>query len=82
MKVEDTEDFKNLAVFMCETWTDIEDWRAKMMKAQTFAEMKDVLIGSYPMIQGTQNQFNLEKVGQLGFDSDRVARAVKKLIED
>jgi len=82
VEIEDTEDFKNLAIFMCKTWTDIEAWRGELMKAKTLEEMKDIMIMKYPMIQGTQNQFNLEKVGQLGFDSGRIARAVKKLIED
>lgn len=45
-------------------------------------ECKDFLKGKFPIIQGTGNQLNLEKIGEHEVKTENLNKAVKILLED
>ena len=64
----------DLVRFMCATWTDIDKWAYEHMDG-------DALI-KYPVIQGTRNQINLQRIGEQQYTTENIHKAVKWLMEE
>ena len=62
----------DLLRFMCNVWTDIDKWAYENMPANA--------LGSYPVIQGTRNQLNLNKIGEQEFDKDKLIKGVEWML--
>ena len=64
----------DLVRFMCETWTEIDKWAYQHMSGE--ALMK------YPVIQGTANQLNLQRVGEQKHDTAKIHKAINWLLKE
>lgn len=72
---------EDLAIFMCDTWVEMEEVRAKAI-----SEGIDVLKMEWPVIQGTRQRADLKKVAKCieygEFNGRKIGKAVTKLIEE
>jgi hypothetical protein len=59
----------DLLRFMCATWKDIDKWAYENMSGE--ALMK------YPVIQGTRNQIDLQRIGEQKHDTANIHKAVE-----
>ncbi len=62
----------DLVRFMCATWTDIDKW--------AYANMDSDAMMKYPVIQGTRNQINLQRIGEQAHNTANIHKAVKWLM--
>lgn len=63
----------DLTRFMCATWSDIDKW--------AYNNMSPVELGQYPVIQGTRNQLDLQKIGEQPHDVKNLRRAVIAMLD-
>jgi len=75
---QENQQLKSLAIFMCETWTDIEKCKGNALQSE---DIRDHLIMQWPVIQGTKQQFALRKVGQLTYDKKLITKGVELLLD-
>lgn len=61
----------DLTRFMCKTWSEIDKF--------VYRNCSD--IGQYPVIQGTQNQLNLARIGEQKINANEINKGVKWLLE-
>lgn len=61
----------DLTRFMCKTWSEIDKF--------VYKNCSD--IGQYPVIQGTQNQLNLSRIGEQQINANEINKGVKWLLE-
>ncbi len=73
-------DMLAFASFLAGYQQQLNDLRYALMKLKP-AEIKDALIMKWPVIQGTQNQMNLQRVAKLPWTNEQVARAVQFILE-
>ena len=64
----------DLVRFMCATWADIDKWAYENMSSDALAK--------YPVIQGTRNQINLQRIGEQDHTHANIDKAVKWLMEN
>lgn len=61
----------DLTRFMCKTWSEIDKF--------VYKNCTD--IGQYPVIQGTQNQLDLSRIGEQQINENEINKGVKWLLE-
>lgn len=61
----------DLLVFMCETWSKIDRF--------VYEECPGSLM-KYPVIQGTRNQLNINKIGEQGYKKESLQKAVDYML--
>lgn len=61
----------DLTRFMCKTWSEIDKF--------VYKNCSD--IGQYPVIQGTQNQLNLSRIGEQQINANEINKGVNWLLE-
>lgn len=61
----------DLTRFMCKTWSEIDKF--------VYKNCSD--IGQYPVIQGTQNQLNLSRIGEQQVNANEINKGVNWLLE-
>ena len=73
------EDLIHLCIFLAGYQAKLQDVRGKCMSIVGDDRSKawDAVINHWPIIQGSRNQIHLIRIGELGYDPDAVARAVK-----
>jgi len=64
----------DLVRFMCATWTDIDKW--------AYANADGDALMKYPVIQGTRNQINLQRIGEQEYNAANIHKAVKWLLDE
>jgi hypothetical protein len=73
-------DLLALACFLAKYQDDLNDLRYKWI-AMSAEDCKSAVIGQWPIIQGTTNQINLKRVGEIPYESPQVSRAIKAILE-
>ena len=66
-------EMRDLVIFLCETWDEIDGWAYKYMDGNA--------LNKYPVIQGTKNQGNLRKIGELPYNPENIKKAVDFLLK-
>lgn len=64
----------DLTIFMCNTWAKIDTF--------VYEHCDGSQIMQYPVIQGTKNQINLDKIGKMQYDNKKIHDAVNWLLEN
>ena len=64
----------DLVRFMCETWLKIDHW--------AYNNCDPELLIKYPVIQGTNNQLNLLRIGGQKYKKDNIKKAVDWMINN
>ena len=64
----------DLLRFMCATWTQIDRWAYEHAGAESMAH--------YPVVQGTVNQINLQRIGEQPHNTANLHKAVKWMREN
>ena len=76
------EDLLALVAFLCSYITEVDVLRYKVYSwKQDQGDLREYLIGQWPVIQGTRNQMNLDKIGKLPWESKDIAAAVDSIIK-
>ena len=71
-----------LAAFLCSYITELDALRYKVYSWKPEqGDLREYLIGQWPVIQGTRNQMNIDKIGTLPWESKDVAAAVDSIIK-
>ena len=71
-----------LVAFLCGYFTKIDELRYKVYSWKpNDGDLREYLIGQWPVVQGTRNQMNLDKIGKLPWESKDVAAAVDSIIK-
>lgn len=68
----------DLVRFLAQTWNLLEKTRFEAIKQEN---VKDFLILHWPVVQGTTNQLNLEKIGKQKYDSKKLHKAVEWMLK-
>lgn len=63
----------DLIRFLCATWTEIYRW--------AYANADGDALCKYPVIQGTRNQLDLQRIGEQAHDTANIRKAVKWMLE-
>lgn len=63
----------DLIRFLCATWSEVDQW--------AYENVDGDALGKYPVIQGTGNQINLQRIGAQTHDTENVNKAVKWMLE-
>jgi hypothetical protein len=64
----------DLVRFLAETWVEIDNFVIENCPPESF--------GKYPMVQGTRNKINIMKIGQQGYDRDKLYAALEWMISN
>jgi len=64
----------DLVRFMCATWSEIDKW--------AYANADGDALMKYPVIQGTRNQINLQRIGEQKHNTANIRQAVKWLLDE
>lgn len=67
-----------LVRFLAKYQSDLNELRDRCI-GMTPEDCKDALIMRWPVIQGTENQIALKRIGELNYDTKLVAKAVNAL---
>lgn len=78
-QVQENEAIRDLAIFLAKAHMEWHNLRGEAMSLSP-DECQEFLIMKFPMIQGTRNQFDLEKVGALPHDTKNIRKAVDLLL--
>lgn len=72
---------KTLCRFLAQTHTQ---WHKIIFKNLSISPelLADYLINNLPMIQGTQNQLNIKKIGDQEYDKNMLHKAVKMMLNE
>jgi hypothetical protein len=70
-----------LVCFLAKLHTDLDALRWRIVK-MTSEECQEALIMEWPEIQGTRNQMDLKKIGEIEFDRKDVRIAVNQILEN
>lgn len=70
---KELEQVKDLARFLSQTWSNID----KFVYEHCFDSLMQ-----YPVIQGTANQLNIQRIGDQSFDKDNLPKAVNQLLNN
>lgn len=76
----DSSDLLALVVFLAKHHDELEALRYSLY-AMTPEECKDAVVMKWPIVQGTRNQINLKRIGEMDYDSKAVGRAVTAILE-
>ena len=74
------EELKDLVRFLAAVWYETDSLRYKAMNLPD-EEIKDFLVGKWPVIQGTRNQINLKNIGEQPYSQENIAKAVELLLK-
>ena len=74
-------DLLALVCFLAKVHKQVDQMRYKVYSWKPEdGDLRDYLIGQWPVIQGTKNQFDLEKIGEIEFDHKRIRKAVDSIL--
>ena len=79
--VMETNELKDLVRFLARLWLDIDKLKYEALSLPD-NEIKDFIVGQWPVVQGTRNQINLAKIGKQPHESKNIAKAVKAMLEE
>jgi hypothetical protein len=72
-KVIIPEEMLDLVRFMCETWSEIDNWAYETAPRNSIVH--------YPVIQGTENQMKIRSIGEQKYNTSNITKAVEWLTE-
>lgn len=72
-------DLLALVRFLCSYQTQLQKLRYELLAIEDGEQLRDAMIGQWPVVQGLRNQMALEKIGRGEIDWDAVSRAVKSV---
>jgi hypothetical protein len=74
-------DLLALVCFLAKVHNQVDQLRYKVYSWRPEdGDLRDYLVGQWPVIQGTKNQFDLEKIGEIEFDHTRIRKAVDAIL--
>lgn len=75
-------DLLALVCFLAKVHKQVDQLRYKVYswKEEEDGNLRDYLVGQWPVIQGTKNQFDIEKIGEMEFDHTRTRKAVDAIL--
>lgn len=81
LKELNSTDLLALVCFLAKVHKQVDQLRYKVYSWRPEnGDLRDYLIGHWPMIHGTKNQFDLEKIGEMDFDPARIRPAVDAIL--
>jgi len=63
----------DLVRFLAETWVEVDRFVYKHCDGDALME--------YPVVQGTRNQINLQRIGEQGYSKENIRKAVDWLLK-
>ena len=77
----DSTDMLALVCFLAKYQEDLNKLRYKIYAwKEEDGDLQDYIVGQWPVIQGTRNQMNLAKIGEMEFDHTRIPKAVASIL--
>jgi len=74
-------DLLALVCFLAKVHKQVDQLRYKVYSWKPEdGDLREYLVGQWPVIQGTKNQFDLEKIGEMDFDHTRIRKAVEAIL--
>ena len=64
----------DLLRFMCATWSKVDDWAYKHCDPDALTH--------YPVVQGTSNQIQLQRIGEQPYNTGNIHAAVKWMLDE